>query len=228
MRMLVVEDEIAFAEALRDGLVAEGFAVDLAHDGERALQLARNRPYDAIVLDLMLPGPHGYDVCRTLRREGVWTPVLMLTAKDGEHDHADALDLGVDAFLTKPSSFVVILATLRALVRRGAGERPAVLQVGALELDPSAHRVRIGGEAVALRPREFALLHYLIRRSGEAVSKADVLSNVWDEHYQGDHNIVEVYVSYLRRKLTPAGAPVIETVRGVGYRLVPPEEREPG
>ncbi len=224
MRMLVVEDEVAFAEALRDGLVAEGFAVDLAHDGERGLELARRHPYDAVVLDLMLPGRHGYDVCRTLRREGVWTPVLMLTAKDGEHEHADALDLGADAYLTKPSSFVVILATLRALVRRGATERPAVLQLGALELDPSQHRVRVAGAPLALRPREYALLHYLLRRTGEAVSKADVLSNVWDEHYQGDHNIVEVYVSYLRRKLTAPGAPVIETVRGAGYRIVAPAD----
>jgi two-component system, OmpR family, response regulator len=202
MRMLVVEDERAFAEALRDGLVAEG-----------------------IVLDLMLPVRHGYDVCRSLRKQGVWTPVLMLTAKDGEHDHADALDLGVDAYLVKPSSFVVILATLRAMVRRGSGERPAILRVGALELDPSAHRVRMRGELVELRPREFALLHYLMRRAGEAVRKSDMLANVWDEHYEGDHNIVEVYVSYLRRKLSDrAGAPVIETVRGVGYRLVSPDD----
>ncbi|MCW2777083.1 MAG: phoB [Frankiales bacterium] len=220
--MLVVEDERSFAEALRDGLVAEGFAVDLAHDGQRGLDLACSRPYDAIVLDLMLPVRHGYDVCRALRERGVWTPVLMLTAKDGEHEHADALDLGVDAYLVKPSSFVVILATLRAMVRRGAGERPAVLTVGTLELDPSAHRVRVQAEAVPLRPREFALLHYLVRRAGEAVRKADMIANVWDEHYEGDHNIVEVYVGYLRRKLGRCpGAPVIETVRGVGYRLVP-------
>ncbi len=222
MRMLVVEDEVSLAEALRDGLVAEGFAVDLAHDGEHGLELALTHPYDAIVLDLMLPKRHGYDVCRTLRRQGVWTPVLMLTAKDGDYDQADALDLGVDAYLTKPSSFVVVLATLRALVRRGAGERPAVLTVGPLELDPAEHRVRLRGEALALRPREYALLHFLMRRQGQAVSKSEILSNVWDEFYEGDPNIVEVYVSYLRRKLAaPADSPIIETIRGVGYRLSP-------
>lgn len=222
MRMLVVEDELHLAEALRDGLLAEGFAVDLAHDGERGLELARFNPYDAIMLDLMMPGRHGYDVCRTLRGEGVWTPVLMLTAKDGEYEQADALDLGVDAYLVKPASFVVVLATLRALVRRGGGERPVVLRVGPLELDPAEHRVRLGGAPLSLRPREYALLHYLMRRPGEAVSKNDILANVWDEFYEGDPNIVEVYVSYLRRKLGgPAGRPVIETLRGVGYRLVP-------
>jgi two-component system OmpR family response regulator len=222
MRMLVVEDEVSLAEALRDGLLAEGFAVDMAHDGEHGFQLALDNPYDAIVLDLMLPTRHGYDVCRTLRQRGVWTPVLMLTAKDGEYDQADALDLGVDAYLTKPSSFVVILATLRALVRRGAGERPAVLRVGPLELDPAEHRVRLRGQALELRPREYALLHYLMRRPGEAVSKADILANVWDELFEGDSNIVEVYVSYLRRKLAaPPDRPIIETVRGVGYRLSP-------
>lgn len=220
--MLVVEDEVHLAEALRDGLVAEGFAVDLAHDGQRGLDLALLHPYDAVVLDLMLPLRHGYDVCRTLRAQGVWTPVLMLTAKDGEYDHADALDLGVDAYLTKPVSFVVVLATLRALVRRGSGERPAVLRVGPLELDPAEHRVRLRGEPITLRPREYALLHYLMRRPGEAVSKSEILANVWDEFYEGDPNIVEVYVSYLRRKLdAPPDRPVIETARGVGYRLLP-------
>ncbi len=217
MRMLVVEDEVDLAEALRDGLRAEGFAVDIAHDGERGLELARFNPYDAIVLDLMLPGRHGYDVCRTLRGEGVWTPVLMLTAKDGEYDQADALDLGVDAYLTKPASFVVILATLRALVRRGTPERPSVLRVGPLALDPAEHRVRLRDAPLQLRPREYALLHYLMRRPGEAVSKHDILANVWDEFYEGDLNIVEVYVGYLRRKI-PA-PPTIETIRGVGYRL---------
>ncbi|MCW2665320.1 MAG: transcriptional regulator [Frankiales bacterium] len=215
-----MEDEVHLAEALRDGLVAEGFAVDLAFDGERGLELALAHPYDAIVLDLMLPRRHGYDVCRTLRRSGVWTPVLMLTAKDGEYDQADALDLGVDAYLTKPSSFVVVLATLRALVRRQLAERPAVLRVGPLELDPAEHRVRVRGQPMQLRPREFALLHYLMRRPGEAVSKSDILANVWDEFYEGDPNIVEVYVSYLRRKIGAVEQrSVIETIRGVGYRL---------
>ena len=215
--MLVVEDEVHLAEALRDGLRAEGIAVDVAYDGDRGLDLARFNPYDAIVLDLMLPRRHGYDVCRILRGEGVWTPVLMLTAKDGEYDQADALDLGVDAYLTKPASFVVILATLRALVRRGAEERPAVLRVGPLTLDPAQHRVRLRDAPLQLRPREFALLHYLMRRAGEAVSKQDILTNVWDEFYEGSPNIVEVYVGYLRRKI--AEPPIIETIRGVGYRL---------
>ena len=218
--MLVVEDELHFAQALRDGLVGEGFAVDLAHDGHRGLELALRHPYDAIVLDLMLPGRHGYDVCRTLRAAQVWTPVLMLTAKDGDYDHADALDLGVDAYLTKPTSFVVVLATLRALVRRAVSERPAVLSVGALSLDPAEHRVELAGTILDLRPREYALLHYLMRRAGEAVSKRDILANVWDVSFAGDANIAEVYVSYLRRKLAAvAASPVIETVRGVGYRL---------
>ena len=217
MRMLVVEDEVHLAEALRDGLRAEGIAVDVAYDGDRGLDLARFNPYDAIVLDLMLPRRHGYDVCRTLRGEGVWTPVLMLTAKDGEYDQADALDLGVDAYLTKPASFVVILATLRALVRRGAADRPAVLRVGSLTLDPAQHRVRLRDAPLQLRPREFALLHYLMRRAGEAVGKQDILTNVWDEFYEGSPNIVEVYVGYLRRKI--AEPPIIETIRGVGYRL---------
>jgi two-component system, OmpR family, response regulator len=217
MRMLVVEDEVHLAEALRDGLRAEGFAVDVAHDGERGLELARSNPYDAVVLDLMLPRRHGYDVCRTLRSEGVWTPVLMLTAKDGEYDQADALDLGVDAYLTKPASFVVILATLRALVRRGTSARPAILRVGPLVLDPAEHRVRLRDAPLQLRPREYALLHYLMRRAGEAVSKHDILTNVWDEFYEGDPNIVEVYVGYLRRKISPP--PAVETIRGVGYRL---------
>jgi two-component system OmpR family response regulator len=218
--MLVVEDEVHVAEAIRDGLVAEGIAVDLAHDGQSGLDLARIHRYDAIVLDLMLPVRHGYDVCRTLRGEGIWTPVLMLTAKDGEYDHADALDLGVDAYLTKPSSFVVVLATLRSLVRRAVLERPAVLQVGPLSLDPAKHRVHVAGEPVTLRGREFALLHYLMRRPGQVVSKTDLLENVWDRFYEGDPNIVEVYVSYLRRKLDEGAAQsFIETVRGVGYRL---------
>lgn len=222
MRMLVVEDDRNLADALRDGLRAEGFAVDVALDGDAGLALARRNPYDAVVLDLMLPGQHGYEVCRRLRAEEIWTPVLMLTAKDGDYDHADALDLGVDAYLVKPAAFVVVLATLRALVRRGAAERPPVLRVGPIELDPAAHLVRLRDAELALRPREFALLHYLMRRPGDVVSKHDILRNVWDEFYDGDPNIVEVYVSYLRRKLAaPSDRPIIETVRGAGYRLVP-------
>jgi two-component system OmpR family response regulator len=222
MRMLVVEDEVHLAEALRDGLAAQGFTVDLAHDGDRGLSLARGHPYDVIVLDLMLPLRSGYEVCRALRGESVWTPVLVLTAKDGEYDQADALDLGADAYLTKPFSFVVLLATLRALVRRGATERPAVLSCGGLELDPAGHQVCLHGQPLELRPREFALLHYLLRHPGRVLSKSAILANVWDEFYEGDPNLVEVYVSYLRRKLASVeGGPHIETVRGVGYRLSP-------
>jgi len=218
--MLVVEDEKNLAEALRDGLVGEGFAVDVARDGVDGLHLAREYRYDAIVLDIMLPRMSGYDVCRTLRAEQVWTPVLMLTAKDGEYDEADALDLGADDYLTKPFSFVVLLAHLRALVRRGAAERPAVLRVGDLELDPAEHRVRRAGQQVDLRPREFALLDFLMRHPGQVLRKSAIIAGVWDEFYDGDDNIVEVYVSYLRKKIdAPFGRRTLETVRGVGYRL---------
>ncbi len=220
MRMLVVEDEANLAQALRDGLMGEGFAVDVAQDGMEGLHLARIHGYDAIVLDIMLPKMSGYDVCRTLRSEGIWIPVLMLTAKDGEYDEADALDLGADDYLTKPFSFVVLLAHLRALVRRGGTERPAVLQVGDLELDPAEHRVTRAGQVVDLRPREFALLDFLMRHPGQAVRKSTIIAGVWDEFYEGDDNIVEVYVSYLRKKIdAPFGRRTLETVRGVGYRL---------
>ena len=220
MRMLVVEDEANLARAVRDGLVGEGFAVDVATNGVDGLHQARVHPYDAIVLDIMLPQLSGYEVCRTLRREGIWTPVLMLTAKDGEYDEADALDFGADGYLTKPVSFVVLLAHLRALVRRGRSERPTVLQVGDLELDPGEHRVARAGTPIELRPREFALLHFLMRHPGQAVRKSSIIEGVWDEFYEGDPNIVEVYVSYLRKRIdAPFGRQAIETVRGVGYRL---------
>jgi DNA-binding response OmpR family regulator len=218
--MLVVEDEANLADALRAGLTAEGFAVDVAGTGIDGLRLAREHSYDAIVLDIMLPRMSGYDVCRTLRREKIWTPVLMLTAKDGEYDQADGLDLGADGYLTKPVSFVVLLAHLRALVRRGTVERPAVLRVGGLELDPSEHRVTRDGVPVELRPREFALLHFLMRHPGQVLRKSTIIAGVWDASYEGDPNIVEVYVSYLRRKLDGSiESSAIETVRGVGYRL---------
>lgn len=220
MRMLVVEDEPRLAQALKDGLMGEGFAVDVAADGIQGLYLAREHGYDAIVLDIMLPRMSGYDVCRTLRSEEVWTPILMLTAKDGEYDEADALDLGADDYLSKPFSFVVLLAHLRALVRRGGAERPAVLTVGDLVLDPSEHRVTRSGQAVNLRPREFALLDFLMRHPGQAMRKSTIIAGVWDEFYEGDTNIVEVYVSYLRKKIdAPFGRQTVETVRGVGYRL---------
>jgi DNA-binding response OmpR family regulator len=223
MRVLVVEDEVSLAETIRDGLSQEGFTVDLAHDGVDGLWTAAETPhgaYDVIVLDIMLPKLSGYELCRRLRARGVWTPVLMLTAKDGEYDEADALDLGADDYLIKPFSFVVLIAHLRALVRRGAPERPVVLAAGDLTLDPSERRVARAGTPVAVTPREFALLEFLLRHRGHAVTKTAIIENVWDAHFDGDPNIVEVYIGYLRKKIDhPFGRTAIETVRGAGYRL---------
>ena len=220
MRVLLVEDEGNLAAAVARGLRAEGFAVDVAGDGGRGLQRALEGGYAAVVLDIMLPGRSGYDVLRELRARQVWTPVLMLTAKDGEYDIADALDLGADDYLPKPFAFIVLVARLRALVRRGAPERPAVLAVGDLVLDPAAHRVHRGDAEVALTAREFALLEHLMRRAGDVVPKSELLAQVWDENFAGDPNIVEVYIGYLRRKIdAPFGRRSIETVRGVGYRM---------
>ncbi|MEO3807641.1 response regulator transcription factor [Sphaerisporangium sp. B11E5] len=219
MRVLVVEDERRMAAALRRGLQAEGFAVDLAHDGEDGLHLAREGDYDAVVLDIMLPGLSGYKVCERLRAEENWVPILMLSAKDGEYDLADGLDLGADDYLTKPFSYVVLVARLRALMRRGARRRPAVLRAGDLALDPAARTVTRGGEPIELTPREFGLLEYLLRRPGEVVSKTEILEHVWDT-YDTDPNVVEVYVGYLRRKIdAPFGRTTLRTVRGAGYRL---------
>ncbi|MCZ2827195.1 MULTISPECIES: response regulator transcription factor [unclassified Modestobacter] len=220
MRVLVVEDEANLAAAVARGLRAEGFGVDVAGDGVTGLERALSGGHAAIVLDIMLPGRSGYDVLRELRARQVWTPVLMLTAKDGEYDIADALDLGADDYLTKPFSFVVLVARLRALARRGASERPAQLAVADLVLDPAAHKAWRGDTEVALTAREFALLAHLMRRAGDAVSKSELLTEVWDEAFAGDPNIVEVYIGYLRRKIdVPFGRKAIETVRGVGYRI---------
>lgn len=220
MRVLLVEDEVRLAGAVRRGLEAEGFAVDVVLDGTEGLWRAREGAYDAIVLDIMLPGVNGYRICSALREAGNWTPILMLTAKDGEFDEAEALDTGADDFLSKPFSFVVLLARLRALLRRGAPERPAVLAAGDLRLDPASHRCWRGGTEVALTAREFSLLEYLMRRQGQVVSKTEILEHVWDPAYDGDSNIVEVYVGYLRKKVdVPFGRRSIETVRGVGYRM---------
>ncbi|HEY7595554.1 MAG TPA: response regulator transcription factor [Actinophytocola sp.] len=216
MRVLVVEDEKRFAAALRDGLEAEGFAVDVAGDGGEGLWLVRENPYDVLVLDIMLPGMSGYTLCAKLRAEGVWTPILMLTAKDGEWDEVDGLDSGADDYLTKPFSYAVLLARLRALLRRGARPRPAVLTAGKLRLDPAVHRVWRGESEVELTAREHALLEFLMRRAGEVVGKLEIVGHVWDVNFDGDPNIVEVYVRRLRTKL---GADAIETVRGAGYRL---------
>src|SRR4051812_11720267 len=218
VRVLVVEDEARLATALQRGLQAEGFAVDLAFDGPRGLDLARHGEYDAMILDVMLPGLSGYRVVRALRAEGHWLPVLMLSAKDGEHDQADGLDCGADDYLTKPFSYVVLLARLRALLRRGAPERPAVLTVGEVALDPARRRVTVAGSEVPLTTREYGLLQYLMRRAGDVVSKTELLDHVWDASEETAPNAVEVYIGYLRRKL---GRDVLETVRGAGYRLVP-------
>lgn len=220
MRVLVVEDEELFAEGLKAGLEAEGFAVDVAMNGVDGLWMAREHPYDAIVLDILLPGLNGYRVCADLRAAGVWTPILMLTAKDGEWDEAEALDTGADDFVTKPFSYIALVARLRALIRRGAAERPAVLEAGDLRFDPGARRAWRADEEIRLTAREMALLEFLLRRSGEVVSKTEILAHVWDGAFDGDPNVVEVYVAHLRAKVDrPYGRAAIQTIRGAGYRL---------
>jgi DNA-binding response OmpR family regulator len=213
MRVLVVDDERTFARSLRRGLLAEGFAVDVAHDGETGLNMARFGEYDAVVLDIMLPRRNGYDVVTALRAEHVWTPVLMLSAKDGDYDVADGLDAGADDYLTKPVSFVVLLARIRAMTRRPASPRPTTVTVGDLSLDPGTREVVVGGRPVDLTVREFALLEYLMRHPDRVVSKIELLDHVWEGE---DVNVVEQYVGYLRRKL---GRDSIATVRGAGYRV---------
>jgi DNA-binding response OmpR family regulator len=221
VRLLIVEDEREFAETLRRGLVAEGFTAEVAHTGREGLWRASEHEYDVVVLDIMLPELSGYEVLKRLRAAENWTPVLMLTAKDGEYDEADAFDLGADDYLSKPFSFVVLIARLRALLRRGAPARPAVLEAGDLRLDPSARTVHRGQQRIELTAREFGLLEFLLRRAGAALTKNEILGHVWDAHYDGDENVVEVYIGYLRRKIdAPFGTRTIETVRGVGYRLV--------
>ena len=220
MRVLIVEDEERLAEGLRKGLEAEGFATDVATNGTDGLWMAREHPYDAIVLDILLPGLNGYRVCAALREEGIWTPILMLTAKDGEFDEAEALDTGADDYVTKPFSYVALIARLRALIRRGAAERPAVLEAGDLRFDPGARRAYRGEVEVPLTAREMALFEFLLRRKDEVVSKTEILDHVWDGAFDGDLNIVEVYVGHLRNKLDrPFSRNAIETVRGAGYRL---------
>ena len=216
MRLLVVEDEQRLGAALRRGLTAEGFFVDVVTDGPAGLEAARHGEYDAVVLDVMLPGMSGYNVVRTLRTEANWVPVLMLSAKDGEYDQADGLDYGADDYLTKPFSFVVLLARLRALTRRNLPARPAILASGEVTLDPASDEVEVSGTPVALTPREYALLEYFLRHPARVVSKTELLDNVWDAAEDVDPNAVEVYVGYLRRKV---GRDVLLTVRGAGYRL---------
>jgi DNA-binding response OmpR family regulator len=220
VRVLVVEDEVALAASVKRGLEADGFAVDVAHDGVDGLWRAQETAYDVVVLDLMLPGMNGFQVCRRLRAAEVWTPILILTAKDGELDEAEALDTGADDFLTKPFSHLVLVARLRALLRRGAPARPAVIAAGDLRLDPAGRRCWRGDIEIALTARELSVLEHLVRHAGQVVSKRDVLDHVWDDDFEGDPNIVEVYVRYLRRKVDiPFGRTSIETVRGSGYRL---------
>ena len=220
--MLVVEDEVNLARSLARGLRAEGFAVDLAHDGISGRDAALRGSYDVVVLDIMLPGLQGYRVLQEVRAAGLPTPVLMLTAKDGEYDEADAFDLGADDYLTKPFSFVVLVARLKALARRGATARPAVLRAGDLVLDPSRHRVTRAGTEVSLTPREFAVLEHLVCNPDVVLGKGAILRAVWDDAFDGDVNIVETYISYLRRKIdTPFGRASIRTIRGSGYLFSP-------
>ncbi|MCH6230961.1 response regulator transcription factor [Microbacterium sp. CFH 31415] len=220
MRVLVVDDEVRLADGLRRGLEAEGFSVDVAHNGVDGLWLARENEYAVILLDVMLPGMSGYSVCRALRDEENWTPVIMLTAKDGVWDQVEGLDTGADDYLTKPFSFAVLLARLRALTRRGSTPRPVVLTVGDLALDPVTRDVSRGGTRVELTSREFAVLSFLMRRAGEVVSKAQIIEAVWDFSFDGDPNIVEVYIGHLRAKVDrPFGRASIRTVRGAGYRI---------
>lgn len=220
MRLLIVEDEKRLALALAKGLTAEGFAVDVVHDGLEGLHRATEYDYDLIILDIMLPGMNGYRVCAALRAAGRETPVLMLTAKDGEYDEAEGLDTGADDYIGKPFSYVVLLARIRALLRRRTRGGARVLRIGDLVVDPGTHTCRRGGREISLTAKEFAVLEHLAVRSGEVVSKADILQHVWDFAYNGDPNIVEVYISALRRKIdAPFGCRTILTVRGAGYRL---------
>jgi two-component system OmpR family response regulator len=220
VRVLVVEDEAGLAGGLRKGLEAEGFATDVARTGTDGLWMAREHPYDAIVLDIMLPGLNGYLVCRTLRDQGVWTPILMLTAKDGEFDEAEALDTGADDYVTKPFSYVALVARIRALIRRGAAERPAVLRAGDLRFDPGTRRAFRGDAELTLTSREAALLEFLLRHVGSVVSKTVIIDHVWEGEFDGSLNIVEVYIRHLRNKVDrPFGRAAIQTVRGAGYRL---------
>jgi two-component system OmpR family response regulator len=228
VRVLVVEDEPRMAGLLRRGLVEEGFAVDLAATGEEGLWFGRENDYDAIVLDVGLPGSDGFAVLGELRRAGRWAPVVVLTARDAVEDRVAGLDLGADDYLTKPFAFPELFARLRALLRRGAPERPTVLAVGDLTLDPATRQVRRGGAPVSLTAKEFALLECFMRHPGQVLSKTDLIEHVWDFAFDADSNVVEVYVGYLRQKLDrPFGRRSLETVRGAGYRLRDDQDADP-
>lgn len=221
MRILVVDDEERLAKSIARGLEADGFDVDVVHDGADGLWRAREGTYSAIVLDIMLPSMNGYEVCRTLREEGIWTPILMLTAKDGEYDEAEGFEFGADDYLRKPFSHVVLTARLRSLIRRGSSTPAMVIEAGGLSLDPGTRRCVRGDKRIELTPREFAVLEVLMRRSPDPVAKQDLIDEVWGIDFDGDPNIVEVYVGYLRRKVDkPFGSASITTVRGFGYQVV--------
>ncbi|CAN5750730.1 two-component system response regulator TcrA [soil metagenome] len=220
MRVLVVEDEVKMAGLLKRGLEEEGYAVAVAPDGQEALWLTSEDTFDAVVLDVMLPDMNGFEVCRQMRAAGRWSPVLMLTARDAVADRVTGLDAGADDYLAKPFSFAELTARLRALVRRGAPERPVVMRLGDLSLDPATHRVDRRGTSVDLTSREFALLEYLMRHPGEVLTRTRLIEHVWDFAYDGDSNLVDVYIRYLRDKIDrPFGADSIQTVRGAGYRM---------
>ena len=220
MRLLIVEDEVKMAALLRRGLIAEGLSADVAIKGEDALWMAEATEYDAIVLDVMLPGIDGFEVCRRLREEGVWAPILMLTARDSVRDRIAGLDGGADDYLTKPFSYAELLARLRALVRRGPVERPTELVVGDLRLDPATRRVRRGDSELSLSAKEFALMETFMRRPGQVLSRFELLEHAWDYDYENRSNVVDSYIRFLRKKIDkPFGTSTIETVRGAGYRL---------
>jgi DNA-binding response OmpR family regulator len=220
MKLLLVEDDKKIAAAVRRGLEAEGFGVDVALDGTDGLWMATEGTYDLVVLDIMLPGRNGFQICADLRDAGDWTPILMLTAKDGDLDEAQALDTGADDYLTKPFSFPVLVARVRALLRRVGSQPPAPVEVGDLRLDPGARRVWRGDTEIELTAREFDVVEFLVRRAGQVMSKPDILDGVWDFDFDGDPNIVEVYIRRLRRKIDePFDRRSIETVRGAGYRI---------
>lgn len=221
MKVLLVEDDVKIASAVRRGLERESFVVDVANDGDVGLWQATEGTYDLIVLDLMLPGRSGFTVCRELRAAGDWTPILVLTAKDGEFDEAEALDTGADDYLTKPFSFPVLLARLRALQRRSTATASPVIEIGPVQIDESRRRVRRDGDEVDLTAREFDVLAHLARAEGRVLSKRDILAGVWEYDFDGDPNIVEVYIGRLRRKLGHGQRAIIETVRGAGYRTAP-------
>ena len=222
MRLLIAEDDEKLSAALARGLRGEGYAVDVAETGEDALHQLRVYDYDVVILDIMIPKPDGLEVCRILREEEQWAPVLMLTARDGVDDRILGLDAGADDYLVKPFDFGELVARIRALLRRSSPERPPVLTAGDLELDPAAHQVSRQGKQVDLTPREFAVLEFLVRKSGQVVTRTELLDHVWDRNYEGSTNIVDVYVGYLRRKVEePFGKPLIRTVRGAGYVVDP-------